>query len=135
MKTGASNEQVGVFIRYCISGGIAAVMHFSVLILLIEWVGLNPTLASATGFCAATCVNYSLQYYWTFMATGPHSVIFARYVMVTLTMLGVNTGLFWTLNEVYDIHYVIAQAAAIGTVVLFNFIINQRYTFTAPVAK
>jgi putative flippase GtrA len=119
----------GVFIRYSISGGVAAVAHFGLLIILVEWTNTNPTLASAIGFCIAIFVNYTLLYHYTFKAVGSHSVMFTRYVIVTVAMLGVNTTIFWILNEQQDVPYLMAQVVATGIVVMLNFNINRLYTF------
>lgn len=126
-----------VFLRYTVAGSIAAIAHFSVLWGLVEWFGVYATYASATGFCVAIFVNYSLQYYWTFRAKGPHGVMFLRYLVVTLTMLGVNTLLFWTLNEAMGVYYLVAQVIATGCVMILNFTINRYYTFTriSPLAR
>jgi putative flippase GtrA len=125
---------VKVFFRYTVSGLMAAIAHFTVLWILVEWFGVYPTYASAIGFCVAMFVNYSLQYYWTFRAKGPHGLLFSRYVIVTLSMLGVNTLIFWTLNEVAGIYYLAAQLVATGGVMILNFTINRHYTFvyTSP---
>lgn len=123
-----------VFFRYTVAGSMAAVAHFTVLWILVEWFGVYPTYASAIGFCVAIFVNYSLQYYWTFRAKGPHGVLFLRYLVVTLLMLGVNTLIFWTLNEAMGIYYLVAQVVATGCVMILNFTINRHYTFvyTSP---
>ena len=78
-------------------------------------------------------MNYFLQYYWTFSVSGPHRTFFFRYLTVTLLTLGLNTLLFWNLNVIMEIHYTIAQVVATGVVVIVNFAINQRYTFSDDV--
>lgn len=118
-----------IFVRYAVSGVVAAAVHFGVMILLVESFAIVPTLASAIGFCVAVFTNYRLQYHWTFMAAGSHGVTFARYLLVTLVTLFVNTALLWALTEVAGIHYLIAQLVATATVVSLNFTINYRYTF------
>lgn len=118
-----------VFIRYTLAGSVAAGVHLTVLIVLVRWLDLNATFSSAIGFCAACVVNYTLQYYWTFMATERHGIAALRYACVTLFTLGVNTGLFWLLHEVMRMHYLMAQIAAIGVVVFVNYTLNKRYTF------
>jgi putative flippase GtrA len=125
-------EPISIFVRYIVAGSVAAAAHFGVLWLLVEWFAVYPTLASALGFCVATGINYSLQYHWTFRVTGPHGVIFTRYLLVTIAMLGVNTALFWVLNEFGGIPYLLTQAVATGSVVILNFTINRRYTFVEP---
>lgn len=115
--------------RYLISGGVAATTHFTILIFLVELFGANPTLASSIGFCVAGVVNYTLQYHWTFEISEAHRTVFTRYVAVTATTLGINTALFWTLNDRLGLPYLVAQIMVTGFVVLINFTINQRYTF------
>ncbi len=119
----------GVFFRYSISGAVAAVVHFGLLIILVEFTATNPTLASASGFCAAIFVNYTLLYHYAFRADGPHGVMFTRYVIVTVAMLGVNTLIFWILNEHQNVPYLLSQVVATGVVVMLNFNINRLYTF------
>ena len=118
-----------VFVRYFISGGTATVVHFAVLAGLVELFKINPTIASATGFCAAVLVNYTLQYYWTFKAQGAHAATFVRYIGVTLLTLVINTVLFWLMNVQFGFGYLVAQAIATLTVLGINFYVNQRFTF------
>lgn len=118
-----------VLIRYLISGGTAALCHFSVLILLVEFTTVNATLATMIGFCLAVLVNYTMQFHWTFELSGPHSRILTRYVITTFAMLGVNTIIFWMLNAKLDIMYVLAQVIATGVVTIMNFLINKHFIF------
>lgn len=130
----AGNE-LNIIVRYVLSGGAAAAVHFFILILFVEGAELNATFASAAGFCVACAVNYILQYYWTFSATGMHRVIVLRYAAVTLAMLILNTALFWVLHQKLSVAYLFAQVIATAAVVICNFTVNRLYTFTAPVAK
>jgi putative flippase GtrA len=50
-------------------------------------------------------------------------------LFVTLTMLGVNTGLFWLFHVQAGLAYLLAQVFATSLVVVMNFQINRRYTF------
>lgn len=120
------------FIKYTISGGLAATVHFLILIALVEKATVDPTLASAFGFCMAVIVNYKMQYHWTFKSAGPHKTIFTRYVLITFFMLGVNTLIFWILYEIQGLIYLLAQAIATGIVMFMNFAINKNYTFVSP---
>lgn len=120
------------FIRYTISGGLAAIVHFLTLIALVEISAVDATLASATGFCLAVIVNYNLQYHWTFKSSGSHKTIFTRYVVITFLMLGVNTLIFWVLYELQGVMYLLAQAIATAIVMFMNFTINKKYTFVSP---
>lgn len=122
---------LGVIGKYVVSGGLAAIAHFAILIGLVELFGVSPTVASAIGFFVAIFVNYSFQYHWTFKSSISHSTAFGRYLSVTLAMLGVNTAIFWTLNERIGVPYIASQVVATGIVLIFNFLINHFYTFAA----
>ena len=123
------------FWRYCIVGGLAALLHFAVLIVLVEAFHIRPTWASALGFCLAVVLNYALQYYWTFGADGPHGRMFSLFAVFAVLSLTINTGVFWLCNEPAQLPYLLAQVVATGTVVLINFQLNRRYVFRAePVA-
>ena len=119
------------FIKYAISGGLATIVHFLILITLVEVFAIDATLASAIGFCMAVVVNYNLQYHWTFKSTGSHKTIFTRYVFITFFMLGVNTLIFWVLYGLQGLSYILAQAIATAVVMFMNFTINKKYTFAS----
>lgn len=130
---GSSNRAATVrhFWRYCIVGGLAALLHFMVLIALVEGFQVVPTWASAIGFCLAVILNYVLQYYWTFAADGSHGRMFSLFAVFAVLTLVINTGVFWLCNEAADLPYLLSQVIATGTVVLINFQLNRRYVFCA----
>lgn len=117
--------------RYLVSGGTGAIVHFTVLTILVELVELNPTVATSIGFVLGSIVNYTLQYHWTFDADGPHHVMFTRYAAVTATTLSINAALFWTFTNIFGIHYLIAQVMSTGMMVVVNYLINRYYTFVS----
>lgn len=126
-----ASDRIKLFSRYLVAGGTAAACHFAILIFLIEAFAINSTLSSVAGFIVAIFVNYSLQYHWTFSIkeNGNHKVIFSRYLVVTLSTLCLNAALFWILNEVLFIHYIVSQVIVSVFVLIVNFTINQCYTF------
>ena len=117
--------------RYLVSGTAAATMLFAVLTLMVEVFGTPPWLASPVAFVAGAVVNYVLQYHWTFQAQGSHRVMFTRFMLVTLATMSLNTALFWAFTQLMDIHYLIAQALAIGLIIGVNYVINKHYTFAS----
>ena len=118
-----------VFVRYCIAGTIAVTVQLAVLTSLVEIFGLHETLSSALAFCVAVVVNYILQYYWTFSSTGSHGTLFIKFSVVACLGLVINTSVFWTLNELLEVHYFLSQVVATGLVVMFNFLINRHFVF------
>lgn len=123
-----------ILFRYLVAGGTSAALHLVVLVLFVEFTNVDATLASAIGFCLAVCLNYTLQYHWTFGLSEPHSRILTKYIVITITMLGVNTVIFWILFVKIDVLYIIAQIIATGFVTVLNFTINKRFTFVSTLA-
>lgn len=117
------------FVRYCAAGSLAAATHFVLLAVLVEAYAVPPTLASAFGFGVAVLVNYVLQYYWTFSASGAHGRALAKFTAVACLGLGLNTCIFWASYRVLGMPYMLAQMAATGLVVLVNFSMNRRFVF------
>jgi putative flippase GtrA len=122
------------FVLYCVVGGLAAALHFLVLIGLVEGYGVLPIKATTVGFCLAVIFNYYVQYYWTFAASGPHAAKILLFSLIAIFALVINTGIFWVCNIVADIPYLPSQVVATGTVVLVNFFLNRRYVFYEELA-
>jgi putative flippase GtrA len=117
-------------VRYTLAGGAAIVTHLAILSLLIELTQINKTLASAIGFACAIPVNYLLQHFFVFHSSGAHGIRFARYILVTLSVMMLNALFFWILAEVLKIQYVIAQLITTALVFTINFVSNRSYTFS-----
>ena len=120
---------IASFIRYFIAGGMAVLIHFATLILLVERFKIDATISTSIGFCLAVIFNYLAQYYWTFKPTGSHKRFILRFLGVTIITLNINTGLFWFLTEYQKFPYIISQVFASGAVFLLNFTINHHFTF------
>ena len=118
------------FLRYCVAGGVAAALHFLVLISLVEGFDIQPIKATTVGFCLAVVLNYYMQYYWTFSASGPHAAKILLFSLIAVIALAINTGIFWFCNIIADLPYLLSQIVATGTVVLVNFLLNRRYVFS-----
>jgi putative flippase GtrA len=119
------------FVRYCIAGGIAAAAQFVVLAALVEFMAVEPLVASAIGFVIAVLINYVLQYRFTFEATDAHSSALPKFAAIACAGLLLNVCLFWLGNSAAGLPYLLAQVIATGCVVIFNFTLNRRFVFMA----
>ena len=104
-------------------------VHFGVMIALVELFFVPPLIGSFAGFSSGTLVNYYLQYSWTFRSTQSHRLAFIRYVTITVAMLFVNLLIFQLAWQQIGLDYKLAQVVATGVVFLVNFGINASYTF------
>ena len=117
------------FARYLVSGTMATLLHLGVLTMLVELWSIHATLATTIGFLAASVLNYLMQYYWTFGSGGAHMIRFSRYCTVTGITMGINSGVFWVLNEGVGMPYLISQIVTTGLIVILNYEANRRFTF------
>lgn len=118
-----------ILFRYMLGGGLGAVIQFSILSVLHEFLNVDATISSAMSFAVAVVANYSFQYYLTFRASCAHTRLFRRFVVVAVIGLTINTFFFWILHQTLGLHYIPAQAGAIGVVFGFNYLMNYYYTF------
>lgn len=116
---------------YSVVGAVAAATNFSVLIVLVQDLGANPVVASMAGFVAAALVSYVLNYHITFRCKNPHNTALAKFFVVALVGLGLNTLIMAVLLK--WLYYVICQALAIPVVLLWNFTCNRFWTFREAV--
>lgn len=108
---------------------MAVVVHYLVMVSLVELAATPPFFGSFAGFVVGTIVNYYLQYNWTFQSNQTHKQALLRYVTITIAMLMLNLLIFQIANQQLGLDYRIAQLLATGIVFLANFTINSRYTF------
>jgi len=117
--------------KFACVGAVATLIQFSILILLVQLFGVNPVVASVTGYLISLCFNYHLNYKFTFKATTPHKK--------TIVVFGVTMGAGLVLNasgmslclNVLHLRYVFAQVVATGCVFVWNFAANKLWTFRA----
>ena len=60
------------FVKFAFVGALGSVTDFTILILLVEVVGLVPVVASGFGFSAAVLQNFILNRWWTFPESRIH---------------------------------------------------------------
>lgn len=130
-----------LFIRYGISGGVAALIQIVFLYLWVSVLGFQGQYlwGVVIGFFIAFIVSFSLQKYWTFrdisrttsqqfISYGLISIL--NVVLITafldltrrvLTALGINFFRGW---------YLLAQVIIICAVAVMSLILNRRFTFT-----
>ncbi len=75
------------------------------------------------------CLNYALNYRYTFRSRRRHLEAFPRFVFFSGVGLGLNTLLMYSLLNYADLHYLVAQLAATALVTIWNFLANMVWTF------
>ncbi len=117
------------FLHFAAVGLVGTAAHYSVLIALHEWLGVDPVIASSCGFITGGFVNYYLNYTFTFRSNKRHHAALAQFFTIAGIGLGVNTALMALLVKVLALPYLPAQIATTGLVLVWHFLGNRFWTF------
>ena len=125
------------FIKYALSGGIAACAELSLLHLLTSRTSLWYVYASVLSSILGFTISFTLRKLWVFRDT--HTRGLSRqlgiYALALALVIVLNTSLMSFLVVQHHLPYVLAQFCAGLVTGLVGFIINNRYTFHKPETK
>jgi putative flippase GtrA len=117
------------FLRYALTGGLATVLHYGLLLALVERLLWPPGLAAALGACAGALLAYAGNRRFTFAAgQRRHRAALPRFALVALAGALLNGLIVGALSRL-GLHYLLAQLLATLAVLLLGFRINKRWTF------
>ena len=123
------------FLKFGVVGTSGMVVHFGVLYLFKELVGLNPFVANTIGFVIAASTNYILNRIWTFRSHEKHvAVEYLKFILVSVIGLGINNGTLWLTGKLLpswndDWRFYVLWIFAVGVTTLWNFFGNMLFTF------
>jgi putative flippase GtrA len=116
-------------IRFGIVGSLGMVIDFLVTWFFKEKVRIHKLIANAAGFSCAVVFNYFLNRSWTFhVHSGDHNEQFLRFVLVSVTGLGLNTLIVYLLTE-RKLNFYLSKLIAIVIVFAWNYTANRYFTF------
>ena len=110
-------------------GGIATVVHYLLLTVLVEVLHVAPVPASIAGYVAGAVTNYLLNYYITFRSYQRHYQALAKFALVATLGLGLNTAIMAIGTGWLALHYILSQMLATGLTLVWNFTANRLWTF------
>lgn len=116
------------FYRYLASGGVSTAPHYLTLYALVQ-MGTEPVLGSTIAALVGLVLNYSVSRRWVFDASAKIPETLARFALVWMLALLINA---WALASLLALgfHYLVAQVTATGVLVLINFNLHRRWTFS-----
>ena len=119
------------FTRFATCGAAGTLAHYLLLVLLVQGLGGPPVAASCAGFVLGAAINYALNYRYTFHSSKPHREAMSKFFMVALIGASINTALMSILIHQVNLHYLVSQMIATGTVLVWNFTVSRIWTFRA----
>tara|TARA_Y100001933_G_scaffold216484_1_gene223636 strand:+ start:5929 stop:6318 length:390 start_codon:yes stop_codon:yes gene_type:complete len=117
------------FIKFLGVGGVATLIQYGILILLVEVFQASALVGSTIGYIVSGIFNYTLNYYFTFNSTARHAHAATRFVAVAIVGLALNSSLIFLLTDLLAVFYIAAQIIATGAVVVWNFIAHKHWTY------
>lgn len=117
------------FTLFSLVGVFAAIGHYGTLIGLSELAGVRPVPASLAGFIVGAFVSYALNYRYTFRSTKQHGEALTKFLVVAAVGFAINGVVMAVLTGPMRLHYLLAQVAATGTVLIWTFSCNRYWTF------
>ncbi|MXQ10305.1 GtrA family protein [Microvirga makkahensis] len=110
-------------------GLAAALVHFGLLILLVEGGGAHPVPATLAGYVAGGSVSYALNRRHTYKSSRPHREATWRFAAVAFVGFLLTWFLMHVLVEWLGGPYLPAQVATTGVVMLWSFLAHKIWTF------
>jgi len=91
---------------------------------------MNRFVANSLGFIAAVVSNYILNKIWTFSNNDPEVLVqFAKFFTISLGGLAINNLIIYLLEK-RKMNFYVAKLIAIVVVVVWNFVMNYKYSFS-----
>lgn len=117
------------FAGFASAGAVGTAVQYIILLGLVFFLLASPVTASILGSLAGAIVNYLLSYHWVFRSKRRHSETLSKFVAIGGLGLMVNAVIMYLLVTIAGIHYLLAQVAASGIVLFWNFLGNRFWTF------
>jgi putative flippase GtrA len=114
-------------------GVISSLIHYALLVALVEVGGLAPVPSALCGFTAGGIVSYGLNRRHTFVSDRPHDQAVWRFALVASVAFVLTYFFMRLLNDTGHMPYLAAQVITTGVVMIWTFGANRLWTF--PNAK
>ncbi|ACB93717.1 GtrA family protein [Beijerinckia indica subsp. indica ATCC 9039] len=113
-------------------GLCAAVVHYGLLIVLVEAMGVDVIIATLVGYCGGGICSYWLNRRHTFQSERRHREAIWRFILVAAVGFGLTWLCMLGLVRGLKIPYLLAQALTTGIVMVWSYGAHKVWTFGLP---
>ena len=110
-------------------GIAAAIVHYGLLIALVEGVAAEPVPATLVGYVAGGSSPYALNRRHTYESTRPHREATWRFALVAFVGFLLTWAFMHAFTEWLAAPYLPAQLVTTGIVMLWSFLAHKAWTF------
>lgn len=113
------------FIKFCVVGGLGAILNLSILYISVELFGIWYILGAALAFVIVITFNFTLNKIWTFRNKEKRGLVvtgqYLKYVLIGGTGMAINISSLYVMVEYFKLWYILAEFFAIIIATLWNF--------------
>jgi putative flippase GtrA len=113
-------------------GLVAALVHYGLLISLVEGYRMDPVPAALAGYVGGGIVSYLLNRRHTYASARSHAEAGWRFVVVAVIGFGLTWGGMAVLVRGLGVPYLAAQLVTTGVVLFWSFLAHKFWTFREP---
>ena len=120
------------FIKFSIVGASGIIVNMGLLFLFTEKLSIPYTISSIFAIETSILTNFILNDIWTWRERKNETLVkrITKYhVSVLIAAYGINWPVLIILTELLDFYYLLANLIGIALGTIFNFIINDLWTF------
>ena len=122
----APAREVAAFVAV---GLLAAIVHYGLLLSLVEGYRLDPVRAALAGYVAGGLVSYLLNRRHTYRSERPHRQAAWRFATVAAVGFGLTGCAMALLVRILGTPYLPAQVATTGIVLVWSYLAHKIWTF------
>ena len=120
------------FTKFCLVGGIAAVINFLIYYSFTEWLGIWYIYSAIWAFLISAVFNFIANKLWTFQNKEKGRQIInqlLKFAVVMVSGLIVNIAIIYALTEWLGFDYRLSWVFATVVITFWNFGFNRFWTF------
>lgn len=118
------------FFLYVLAGGAATLMHYSVLVALVETASFDAAPAAVVGALCGALVGFVLNHKLTFAANSARARrAFVRFMATAAAGAIASGAVVWLCVHLLNWYYLVAQIVATMLLLVITYQINRRWSF------
>ncbi len=120
-------------LRFVLVGGLSFVFNYGLYVLLsrVIWTIGNRTAINFVSTSITCVLNYLAHRAWTFQSQGAHGTQAARYILVALSAIGLQSFLFWIGYHVLGAHDLVVIFVVAILIPFYTYLAHKLFTFRA----
>ena len=121
------------FQKFLVVGAIGLGVNQGMLFLLHQGLGSHLIISSSIAIFVSMIVTFVLNEHWTWhdRGSGPLVNRIAKYFPINLIGLVINVAILKVLVSEWNMHYLVANLFGAGAAAIWNFFLNNHFTWGA----